>query len=189
MGFGSVAYLAGAVNRVYYCVNEGWVADDGLVIHKPNIHDASSGVDGVEGVLGVLLDEKGTSFVGCHLNPLGSFVNDVLPGCLPCCLVGWSVVDLGPREGVLCLGLVDDCSSVAGLLGECCCGFVFILVYENGNSWITGFETNPLRSFRLNTSEGGSGAALTDANQEVLSFTTRSKNKAYAFTGTVPLTP
>jgi hypothetical protein len=73
--------------------------------------------------------------------------------------------------------------------GECCCGFVFILVDENGNSWITGFETNPLRSFRLNTSEGGSGAALTDANQEVLSFTTRSKNKAYPFTGTVPLTP
>ena len=72
-------------------MNEAWVADDRLVIHEPDVDDAPMWVYGVEGVLGVLLGEEGTSFVGCHLDPLGPLVDDELPCRLKCGGVRWGV--------------------------------------------------------------------------------------------------
>lgn len=71
--------------------------------------------------------------------------------------------------------------------GACCCGFVVIYEDSNGTKWIGGFESSPNRTYKLQTAEGVTGAALTDANQETLTFQMRSGEKDKVFTGTVPV--
>ena len=107
--------LACGVDGVYHGVDQGWVADDGLVVHQPDVDDAAVGVGGVVVVVGVMLDQVGTSLVGCLLDPLCSCVCDALPSGLPGCLVCWGVGCLGSWECVPSLGLVDKCPGVSGL--------------------------------------------------------------------------
>jgi len=72
-------------------------------------------------------------------------------------------------------------------VGNCCCGFVIIYEDSNGTQWLGGFESNPNRTYKLQTAEGVTGAALTDANQETLTFLMLSGLKDFVFTGTVPV--
>jgi len=60
------------------------------------------------------------------------------------------------------------------------CGLVCVHVENTGNYWIWGAETigSKKRPARLTSSEGLSGALFTDSNQETLTITCRTTNKA-----------
>lgn len=60
------------------------------------------------------------------------------------------------------------------------CGLVLVHVENTGNYWIWGVETvgGKKRPARLTTSEGLSGALFTDSNQETLTISCRTTNKA-----------
>ena len=97
----SFGALASGVDGVYDSVDEDGVTSDGLVIHQPYVNQTAVWVDGVEGVLGVLLSEVSPSLCRGQLQPLGSVVEDLLPGCLFALLVRWVVEVsevLNPRE-------------------------------------------------------------------------------------------
>lgn len=60
------------------------------------------------------------------------------------------------------------------------CGLVCVHVENTGNYWIWGAETigAKKRPVRLTSSEGLSGALFTDSNQETLTLSCRTTNKA-----------
>ncbi len=60
------------------------------------------------------------------------------------------------------------------------CGLVCVHVENTGNYWVWGAENigAKKRPVRLTSSEGLSGALFTDSNQETLTFTCRTTNKA-----------
>jgi hypothetical protein len=60
------------------------------------------------------------------------------------------------------------------------CGLVCVHVENTGNYWIWGVETigAKKRVARLTSAEGLSGALFTDSNQETLTITCRTTNKA-----------
>lgn len=60
------------------------------------------------------------------------------------------------------------------------CGLVCVHVENTGNYWIWGAETvgAKKRPARLTTAEGLSGALFTDSNQETLTISCRTTNKA-----------
>ncbi len=60
------------------------------------------------------------------------------------------------------------------------CGLVCVHVENTGNYWIWGAETvgAKKRPARLTSSEGLSGALFTDSNQETLTLSCRTTNKA-----------
>tara|TARA_R110000822_G_scaffold146931_1_gene286016 strand:+ start:544 stop:1092 length:549 start_codon:yes stop_codon:yes gene_type:complete len=60
------------------------------------------------------------------------------------------------------------------------CGLVLVHVENTGNYWIWGAETvgGKKRVGRLTSAEGLSGALFTDSNQETLTITCRTTNKA-----------
>jgi hypothetical protein len=60
------------------------------------------------------------------------------------------------------------------------CGFVCVHVENTGNYWIWGVETigAKKRVARLTSAEGLSGALFTDSNQETLTITCRTTEKA-----------
>jgi len=60
------------------------------------------------------------------------------------------------------------------------CGLVCVHVENTGNYWIWGAETvgGKKRPARLTNSEGLSGALFTDSNQETLTISCRTTNKA-----------
>jgi hypothetical protein len=63
----SLGVLTGDVDGVDDGVGQDGVASDGLVIHEPNVDDATVGLDGVVGVFCVVLKHEVSSLWWCHL--------------------------------------------------------------------------------------------------------------------------
>ncbi len=64
--------------RRVHCVDDGaresGVTENRLVVHEPDVDEAAVGVNGVVGVLGILLKNVNSVFFWCHLEPLQSLV-------------------------------------------------------------------------------------------------------------------
>ena len=75
----SFSVLASSVDGVDDGVGLNGVACDGLVVHQPNVNNATVGLDGVVGVFCVTLEHEVSSLLWCHLHPLGSSVDYLLP--------------------------------------------------------------------------------------------------------------
>ena len=63
----SFSVLAGGVDGVDNGVGQNGIASDRLVVHQPNVDDATVGLDEVVGVYCVTLKHEVSSVLWCHL--------------------------------------------------------------------------------------------------------------------------
>ena len=63
----SFSVLAGGVDGVDNGVGQNGIANDRLVVHQPNVDDATVGLDEVVGVYRVTLKHELSSVLWCHL--------------------------------------------------------------------------------------------------------------------------
>ena len=84
-----------------------------------------------------------------------------------------------------CTQDVDSRNFIEDMQGQNCCGMVAIVEYTDGNYKAVGYLTNQFVT--MSASEATSGAALTDANQVVVTLQTVAVEPARVFTGTVPV--
>ena len=63
----SLGVLACVIDGVDDGVYEFWVTDDGLIVHDPDVHQSSVGMDQAHWVISVVLEHVGPSFLGGEL--------------------------------------------------------------------------------------------------------------------------
>lgn len=81
--------------------------------------------------------------------------------------------------------------AVMELVNASASGLEAIVVDSMGNKWVVGYceEQGSERSLAVSANEGTTGKALGDDSGEKITLTCTTTEKAYAFTGSVPIAP